>query len=143
MSEETTTTITKELAEQEFSNYCAANRFDADESAMSDEDKADFLPIKNRFVEATMAGRVTVDGKKVVYTISDESPAGFSGDKVTVIRPNGAAMMAMDGYKDTQNIRKLQAFMSAIVGKEIQYFAKLDIEDWMFFQGIATLFLSA
>jgi hypothetical protein len=140
MSEETT--ITKELAEQEFANYCEANGFDVDESAMSDEEKEDFAPIKNRFVKAAMAGRITVDGTKVTYDISERSPSGFAGDKVTISRPTGAAMMALDGYKETQGIRRLQSFMSAATGKEIQYFSKIDIQDWKFFQGVATLFLA-
>jgi hypothetical protein len=51
--------------------------------------------------------------------------------------------MAMDGFKEDQSVHKLQAFCSTVTGKEVKYFSKLDIVDWIFFRDIATLFLSA
>jgi hypothetical protein len=135
--------ITRELAEQEFMSYCEANDIDCDESAMNEEDATAFKPIKESFIKACRAGRVVVDGKNIEYTISSFSPEGYAGNKLTIGRPNGNAMLAMDGYKDTQSMHKLQAYASAITGKETKYFSNLDNCDWMFVRNIATLFLSA
>ena len=100
--------ITRELAEQEFVSYCESNDIDCDESAMNEEDADAFKPIKESFIKACRAGRVVVDGKNLEYTISDFSPQGYAGNKLTIGRPNGSAMLAMDGYKDTQSMHKLQ-----------------------------------
>jgi hypothetical protein len=48
----------------------------------------------------------------------------------------------MDSFKERENVHKLNGFMSAMTGKEIKYFAKIDIADWKFFQAISSLFLS-
>jgi hypothetical protein len=109
---------------------------------MTDEDKEDFEPIKKRFITACRQGRVTVDSGKITYT-----PSNFTQEKfrnpVEIKRPDGHAFMAMDGYKETQSIHKLHGFLSAMTGQKIQYFAKIDGSDWLFFRAMGTLFLSA
>jgi hypothetical protein len=83
-----------------------------------------------------------VDGTGLEYKVSILS-GPFSGDLVKVSRPSGQAFMAMEGFKDGQQIHRLQAFCSAMTGKEVKYFSKLDIIDWMFFRDIASLFLAS
>jgi hypothetical protein len=89
-----------------------------------------------------MEGRVEVDGKSVKYTVSDFSEKGFCGETITIQRPNGNAFSAMDSFKDRENVHKLHGFMSAMTGKDVKYFSKIDISDWNFFNAIASLFLS-
>jgi hypothetical protein len=134
--------IDRETAEAEFDSFCELNDIDCDMDGMTDEDKADFEPIKRRFVTACMRGRVAVDGGKIIYTPSDFTVKEFR-DPVEIKRPDGHAFMAMDGYKDTQSIHKLHGFLSAMTGQEIKYFSKIDHSDWLFFRDIGTLFLSA
>jgi hypothetical protein len=134
--------IDKQTAEAEFVSFCEANDIDCDMDGMTDEDKADFAPIKRRFVTACMQGRVIVDGLKIIYTPSNFTVKEFQGP-VEINRPDGHAFIAMDGYKETQAIHKLQGFVSAMTGQETKYFSKIDVRDWLFFRDIATLFLSA
>jgi hypothetical protein len=134
--------IDRKIAEAEFVLFCEANDIDCDMDGMTDEDKAGFEPIKRRFINACMQGRVTVDGLKIIYTPSDFTVKEFRGP-VEIDRPSGHAFMAMDGYKETQSIHKLQGFVSAMTGQETKYFSKIDVRDWLFFRDVASLFLSA
>jgi hypothetical protein len=136
------TKIDKKTAEAEFVSFCEANGIDCDMDGMTDEDKADFVPIKRRFVTACMQGRVTVDGRNIIYTPSEFTPKEFR-EPVEIKRPDGHAFIAMDGYKETQSIHKLHGFVSAMTGQETKYFTKIDGSDWLFFRDIGTLFLSA
>jgi len=134
------------FAEQEFNNYCEANELDHDEAAMEEDERKDFLRIKRRFMKAVDDKRIVVDGEKLIYTISDRSPQDTRGTKITLRRPNGRAMLSMDGYKDTQQMNKLQAFMAAIAGiqkRDISKIASLDKKDLDIIQDIAILFLTA
>jgi hypothetical protein len=133
--------IDKQTAEAEFVAFCEANDIDCDIDGMSDEDKKDFEPIKRRFVTACMQGRVTIDGRKIIYTPSEFTSVDFR-DPVEIKRPDGHAFIAMDGYKETQSIHKLNGFLSAMTGQETKYFSKIDGGDWLFFRDIGTLFLS-
>jgi hypothetical protein len=129
------------LAEQEFINYCEANEIDHDESGMDDDSRADFVKIKKRFMKAVDAKRLIVDGTKLVYTVSKFSPS--SGEQITVCRPAGRDFIAMDGFKDTQQMQKFNAFIASICGKEKSYISRLDIVDRQFLQDVGTLFLAA
>jgi len=134
--------IDKETAENEFVCFCENNRIKHDESLMNDEDIDTFKGIKNRFIENCMDGRVEVDGTSIKYTVSSLSSEGFRGDAVKISRPSGHAFLAMDGFKDRDSVKRLNAFMSALTGKDIGYFAKIDVLDWQFFSAISQLFLS-
>lgn len=136
------TKIDKATAETEFERYCEANDIDCDIASMSEEDRKDFEPIKKRFIKACMEGRVVVDDRNITYTNSALSLPAFQ-EAVIISPPSGSAFMAMDGYKDSQAVHKLQSFISAMTGKDIKYFAKLDRKDWLFYRDIATLFLAA
>jgi hypothetical protein len=134
--------IDRETAEAEFSRYCENNGIENDESAMNDEERDSFAGIKKRFIDCCMEGRVEVDGTSVKYTISKFSEQGFSGETITIKRPTGNAFSSMDSFKDRENVHKLHGYMSAITGKDVKYFSKIDISDWNFFNAIALLFLS-
>jgi hypothetical protein len=127
--------------EQEFYNWCDANEIDRDESAMDDDDRKAFQKIKGRFVKAVNAKRLVVDGTKAIYTVSHFSEA--AGEAITISRPRGKDFIAMDGFKDTQQMQKFNAFISSIAGKEKSYVARLDVLDRQFLQDIGTLFLTA
>jgi hypothetical protein len=135
--------IDRETAENEFVLFCDNNEIEHEESEMNDDELKSFTEIKKRFIKACMAGRVEVDGTSLKYTISRFAPEGFRGDVLILKRPSGHAFSAMDGYKEDRSISKQIAFMSAMAGKEIKYFSKIDGSDWKFMQDISTLFLSS
>jgi hypothetical protein len=127
------------LAEQEFSNYCEANEIDHSEEDMNDDSREDFLKIKKRFIKAVNDNRLIVDGTKLVYTVSKFSPA--VGDQITVNRPIGKDFLAMDGFKDTQQMQKFNAFVASTCGKEKSYISRLDFVDRQFLDDVSRLFL--
>jgi hypothetical protein len=138
----TGTKIDRETAENEFIRYCENNEIEHEESEMSDEEKESFSSIKNRFIKCCMAGRVEVDGTSLSYTLSKFSPDGFAGETVTIKRPIGNAFSSMDSFKERESVHKLHGYMSAMTGKDVKYFSKIDVIDWKFFNDIASLFLS-
>ena len=131
--------------EGEFRRYCEANEFDYDELGMDEGDRKDFVKIKKRFMKAIKEKRLTVDGEKVLYTVSDRSPKEMAGTKLTISRPNGRTLLAMDGHKDTQQQTKLLSYMAAlcrIPRNEISKISSLDKKDHQIIQDIAMLFLT-
>jgi hypothetical protein len=129
-----------DLAEQEFNNYCDANEIDRELDDMEDEDRESFIKIKKRFMKAVKEKRVVVDGVKLQYTVSKFSPS--QGQPFTISRPTGKDFMAMDGFKDNQQMNKFNGFIASIAGTERSTVARLDIVDRQFLQDIGTLFLA-
>ncbi|GHU66639.1 hypothetical protein FACS189447_07920 [Spirochaetia bacterium] len=129
-------------AENEFIIYCENNGIEYEEAGMNDDEKESFADIKKRFIKHCKQGRVEVDGTTLKYVVSKLSPDGIAGETIKITRPSGAAFVGMDTFKDRESVHKLHGFMSAMTGKEVKYFSKLDISDWKFFQAVASLFLS-
>jgi hypothetical protein len=130
--------------DQEFFNWCDANDIDHAIEGMEDDERRSFLKMRRHFTTAIKEKRLTVDGDQFVYTVSEKSPN--SGDRFPVRRPNGRAMLAMDGYKENQQNQKLIAFIAAISGVEKRDIAKisaLDDKDFKVLMDVAILFLTA
>ena len=130
--------------EQEFNNYCEANDFDHDENAMEAEDRKDFVKIKKRFMRALKEKQIVVDGNKLILTVSERSKE-MAGKQITISRPSGRTLLAMDGYKETQQQTKLMAYMAAlcrIPRNEIHKISSLDKKDHQIIQDVAILFLT-
>ena len=127
--------------EREFINYCEANEIDHDEMAMDDDDRKTFVKMKNRFMKAVNEKRLIVDGTTLVYTVSRFSQT--EGEKLTISRPTGKDFIAMDGFKDTQQMQKFNAFIASMARKEKSYVSRLDVTDRQFLQDIGTLFITA
>lgn len=135
--------ITKEMAEEEFKNWCEANELDCDETSMNEEDKSAFEPLKNRIVKAIQKGVAVIDGDVIEYTLSEKYEGSMAGMKIKINPPTARLFSGMDGYKDTQMIKKLQGAMSALCGIDIGVFSKMTIPDWKFFQSVCVLFMNA
>jgi hypothetical protein len=130
--------------EQEFYNWCDANDIDRAVEGIDEDDRKNFLKIKRHFTAAIKEKRLIVEGDHFAYTVSERSPN--AGDKFTVKRPNGRAMLAMDGYKENQQNQKLIAFIAAICGvekRDISKISALDDKDYKVLQDVAVLFLTA
>jgi hypothetical protein len=129
--------------EQEFYNWCDANDIDRGIDGMDDDDRKSFLKIKRHFTAAIKEKRLIVDGDHFTYTVSERSPN--AGQKLAVKRPNGRAMLAMDGYKENHQNQKLIAFIAAISGvekRDISEISALDDKDYKVLQDVAILFLT-
>jgi hypothetical protein len=129
--------------EQEFYNWCDANEIDRAVDGMDEDDLKSFEKIKRHFTLAIKEKRLVVDGDEFTYTVSDRSPN--AGVMLTVSRPNGRAMLAMDGYKEHCQNQKLQAFIAAITRtqkRDIQNISGLDNKDLQILQDVAVLFLT-
>jgi hypothetical protein len=129
--------------EQEFYNWCDANDIDRAVDGMDEKDAKDFLKMRRHFTTAIKEKRLVVDGERFTYTVSEKSPN--SGEQFTMKRPNGRAMLAMDGYKENQQNQKLIAFIAAICGvqkRDISKISELDDKDYKVLQDVAILFLT-
>lgn len=140
---ETKAKISKEVANKDFESWADAIGIDYDTDGMNSEDKADFEKLKNPIIKAITDGRCVVDGNKLEYTIERcEKAEGLIGRKVNIDAPTGAIYTGMDGFKETQNVHRLNGAMSAMTGLDIGIFPKLDIRDYSFFKAVVQLFLS-
>lgn len=135
--------ITKETANKDFEKWADANRIDYDMDGMNSEEKSDFERIKAPIIKAIRDGRCVVDGACLEYTIETCARAeGLIGKKVKIDTPSGAIYTGMDGYKETQNVHRLNGAMSAMTGLDVGIFPKLDAWDYSFFKAVVQLFLS-
>jgi hypothetical protein len=107
---------------------------------MEEDDRKDFDKIKRRFVKAIEEKRLVVDGTTLEYTVSRFSKS--AGAVYTISRPTGKDFIAMDGFKETQQMQKFNAFLASIAGVEKSAIARLDTKDRQFIQDIGTLFLA-
>lgn len=140
---ETKAKISKEVANKDFENWADALGIEYDTDGMNAEEKADFERIKAPIIKAIVDGRCVVDGNSLEYTIKTCAAAeGLAGRNVKIGAPSGAIYSGMDGYKETQNVHRLNGAMSAMTGLDVGIFPKLDLRDYSFFKAVVQLFLS-
>lgn len=140
---ETKAKISKETANRDFESWADALGIEYDMDGMNAEEKADFERIKSPIIKAIVDGRCVVDGNSIEYTIKTCAAAeGLVGRNVKIGAPSGAIYSGMDGYKETQNVRRLNGAMSAMTGLDVGIFPKLDLRDYSFFKAVVQLFLS-
>ena len=135
--------ISKETANKDFESWADALGIEYDTDGMNAEEKADFERIKAPIIKAIVDGRCVVDGNSLEYTIKTCVAAeGLAGRNVKIGAPSGAIYSGMDGYKETQNVHRLNGAMSAMTGLDVGIFPKLDLRDYSFFKAVVQLFLS-
>ena len=140
---ETKAKISKETANRDFESWADALGIEYDTDGMNAEEKADFERIKAPIIKAIVDGRCVVDGNSLEYTIKTCAAAeGLAGRNVKIGAPSGAIYSGMDGYKETQNVHRLNGAMSAMTGLDVGIFPKLDLRDYSFFKAVVQLFLS-
>lgn len=140
---ETKAKISKETANRDFESWADALGIEYDTDGMNAEEKADFERIKAPIIKAIVDGRCVVDGNSLEYTIKTCAVAeGLAGRNVKIGAPSGAIYSGMDGYKETQNVHRLNGAMSAMTGLDVGIFPKLDLRDYSFFKAVVQLFLS-
>lgn len=133
--------VSKEVAEQEFSKFVEAWDIDANTDGMSGEDREAFAQQKAKIVTQIMKGNACIDDDgDISYKLKKPQ------DDITEIVfriPSGQAYMAMDQYKDRQNVHKMYAFMGAMTKQETKLFSRMDARDTKFCMGVTLLFLGS
>lgn len=77
-----------------------------------------------------------------VYVVSNKSPEGYAGEKITIKNPTGAAYMAMDKFKEQEGVHKTLAVASAITGQDIRWFANIANNDYKVVSIIVGFFIA-
>lgn len=131
-----------ETAELEFEKFCDAWEIDNDTAGMNDEDKTAFEGQKAKIINSIKRGRFLFESDKVVYTVSDKTEK-HAGEKITIERPKGAALMEMDKYKDREGVHKTYSVLAAMSGKEPKFISWLDGIDVKPLLAVVTLFLAS
>lgn len=120
--------VVKEQAEIEFDGWAENADLDLDISKMDAEDLAAFNKQKGRIVKAIMYGNLTFnDDLDAVYT--PFKPKSKTHDPITFQAPSGASLMAMDGKKNNQDVKKTFAIMADMCSTSIKTFSGLAGED--------------
>ena len=140
---ETKAKISKETANRDFESWADALGIEYDMDAMNTEEKSDFERLKSPIIKAIVDGRCVVDGNSLEYTIKTCAESeGLIGRTVKIGVPSGKIYSGMDGYKETQNVHRLNGAMSGMTGLDVGIFPKLDLRDYSFFKAVVQLFLS-
>lgn len=128
-----------ETAEAEFNSWAEDWEIDTDVEDMDDEDKTDFNSQKLKLIKAMRFGRLEYDRDNETFKYTGK----FKEGEVKIKMPNGAAMMAMDKYKDREGVHKTYAILAAMTGKSANYFSSLAGIDLKPYLAVVTLFLAS
>ena len=130
--------VAKEVAEQDFERFADAMDLDVDTSKMDEDDRKGFQVQKDRIVSAICSGALYVnDNGEPVFTPQRTKDAG----EITFHEPDGAALMAMDRKKKTEDIGKLYATMGEMTKTSAKTFSVMKMADLKVCMAISTLFL--
>lgn len=130
--------VAKDVAIQEFERFVELMDLDVDTSTMSAEDKEGFEQQKARIVKAIMRGSLVVnDNGEPIFTPQRTKDA----EAITFYEPTGAALMAMDRKKKSEDIGKFYAAMGDISKTHASTFSRMKAPDLKVCMAITTLFL--
>lgn len=141
MADEKKVVMSEELAMQEIERWADENDFDLYVKGPNGMQILDSSVPK--LMKAIQNGSLVLnDNNEFEYTVSDKSPSGFAGEKITFKTPSGAGFMAMDSYKDQESVHKQLAVASAATGKDVGWFGKLSARDYKIAFIIAGFFIA-
>ena len=133
--------MSEELAMKEIERWADENDIDLYVNASNGEKLLDATAPK--LIKAICRGTLIVnDDGDFEYTISDRSPEGFAGTRLTIKTPTGAAYMALDSFKEHQGVHRTFAILSAMTGKDVSWFAKLSNIDYKILNFITSFFIA-
>lgn len=128
-----------EMAEDEFNAWAEDWEIDTDTEDMNDEDKTGFNTQKLKLIRAMRFGRLEYDREDETLKYTGKHKEG----EVKIKRPGGAALMAMDKYKDREGVHMQYAVLAAMTGKSSGYFSSLDGIDLKPYMAVVALFLAS
>lgn len=115
--------IAKEVAEAEFDRWAEEMDLDLDVSEMDAEDVTAFTKQKRRILKGIERGNVVVNDKgEMVFT---PIRSDWDDEPITFHEHTGSSLMALDGKKKNQDVRKSFAVMANMTKKHPSVFAKL------------------
>lgn len=125
------------VAESEFDRFIDSMDLDVKTDALDDDEKKDLSLQKSRVVGAIMIGSLVISEEgEPVFT-----PRREERDPLTFYEPTGAALMAMDRKKASQEIAKMFAAMATITRTHSKVFSNMKMSDLKICLAITTLFL--
>lgn len=136
--------IDYEFAEDEFNRFCESWELDNEESEMSEDDKKDFKRLKTTIIKAIRKGRLCMlEDQTLEYTVSEKTENEKKvGQKIIIKRPKGSTYLAMDNYKEGQNVHRFNAVLASMSSHDPRWFSDLDGIDMKPLQAVVTLFLA-
>ena len=135
-----TSKVVYEMALQEFDRFTHAWDIDANVDAMNGEDKESFEVQKGRIVRAIQSGAATIDEEgDVTYALKHPKGAVTS----LCFKAGRTSLIAMDQYKDRQNVHKMYAVIGSMVAQPPKLIANMDARDTKLCMGVASLFLGS
>ena len=132
--------ITAEMADKEFERFAEAWDLDLDASNMTEEDEKSLADAKRPIVRGIMRGDIRVVDSG---DLDIELRFGKSAGETVDLRIDRADMLAMDKYKDRQNVHKLNAYVASLCGKSAKFYGTLDPRDQKRLRAPVMLFLVA
>jgi len=137
---EVTNKISDEQAEMEFDNFVEAMDLDVNMDTMDENDKGDFIRLKQTVINAVVKGSLVFnDDHEPVFTPTHSSASEVG--PITFYEPTGANFMEMDRKKAGHDIGKTHALMAGITKKPAKLFAGLKNRDYKVCNAIVMIFL--
>lgn len=132
--------LSREVAEGELERFLVEMDLvgRTDPSRLDADDQKKLREVKENLVGALMSGHLKIDedGCPVVTPRKgDTKPIKFS-------EPSGADLMAMDKFKQTQNVAKQNAILGSMSGEGAQRFANMKQRDLTVCSDLLVLFLA-
>jgi hypothetical protein len=114
--------IAAEVAEGEFDRFADSMDLELDPATMDEDDLANFKKVRARLVKAIRNGSLTINETgEAVYT--PRNPKTKTTDPITFHERTGSSIMAMDGKKKNEDVRKTYAVMAEMCGVHPNIFA--------------------
>lgn len=131
------TKVAADVAEADFNRFIDCMDLDINTDGMDDDEKKDLSLQKGRVTSAIMVGSLVIneDGEPVF------TPQREDTDALTFHEPTGAALMAMDRKKQSEEIAKMFAAMAAITRTNSKVFSNMKMADLKICLAVTTLFL--
>lgn len=130
--------VSKEVAEADFCRFADEMDIDTDVNEMNEETKEGFEQQKSQIVRAIQRGTLVVnENAEPVFTPS----RSVNPNPITFTMPTGAALMAMDRKKKSEDMGKMYAAMAEICGVPVKTFAMMAMPDLKVCLAITSLFL--
>lgn len=132
--------MSEEMALDELKKWAEDNELDifsTDDKGRTIIDSA-MLKLAKKMQEGSLSIN---ENNEIEYIVSEHSPAGYAGEKLTFTSPDGSAFMATDKFKQEEGTHRVLAVASAMTGQDIRWFAKLNHVDYKIAILIASFFI--
>ena len=128
--------VATEVAEQEFSRMCAANRIDEDESELDKDELKEWKEMRAPIVRDICRGKLMIDAEgRPVWTTEEGKALAFN-------RATAATFIALETYGKGKDVSNMMAAIADMTGSGKGELSKLMAGDFHGCSRIARLFLA-